>query len=69
MTFCFNKQKRWTTTKTAVITKMAAAIALTGVAAALAGSPAQAGWGPNGQYCNAQIQSQVPSSTTTAIAS
>ncbi|MDH2398484.1 hypothetical protein QCM77_00540 [Bradyrhizobium sp. SSUT18] len=36
-----------------MITKMAAAIVLASVAAGLAGSPAQAGWGENGQYGNA----------------
>ncbi|MCK1387334.1 hypothetical protein [Bradyrhizobium sp. 21] len=40
-------------TKTVMITKMAAAIVLASVAAGLAGSPAQAGWGENGQYGNA----------------
>jgi hypothetical protein len=49
-----NKQPdRWTMTKTVMITKMAAAIVLASVAAGLAGSPAQAGWGENGQYGNA----------------
>jgi hypothetical protein len=49
-----NKQPdRWTMTKAVMITKMAAAIVLASVAAGLAGSPAQAGWGENGQYGNA----------------
>jgi len=49
-----NKQPdRWTMTKTLMITKMAAAIVLASVAAGVASSSAQAGWGENGQYGNA----------------
>jgi len=40
-------------TKTLMITKMAAAIVLASVAAGVASSSAQAGWGENGQYGNA----------------
>jgi len=45
-------------TKTAMITKLAAAMVLASVAAGVAMSPAQAGWGPNGQYGNAQAQAK-----------
>lgn len=38
-------------TKTVIITKMAAAIVLASVAAGLAGSPAQAGWGTGRGGC------------------
>jgi len=38
-------------TKTVMITKMAAAIVLASVAAGLAGSPAQAGWGTGRGGC------------------
>jgi len=40
-------------TKTAMITKAAAAMVLMSVAAGVTSNAAQAGWGPNGQYGNA----------------
>lgn len=47
-------------TKTAMITKLAAAMVLASVAAGVASSPAKAGWGPNGQYGNAQQPQAKP---------
>jgi hypothetical protein len=47
------KQTGGTMTTTGSMTKMAAAIGLAALAAAFAGSPAQAGWGQNGMYGNA----------------
>ncbi|PDT83971.1 hypothetical protein CO669_32850 [Bradyrhizobium sp. Y36] len=47
-------------TKTAMITKMAAAIVLMSVAAGVTSNAAQAGWGPDGQYGNAtQARPQI----------
>lgn len=47
-------------TKTAMITKMAAAMVLASVAAGVTSNAAQAGWGSNGQYGNAPQANNAP---------